>query len=222
MLESLLLLFYPFSEIGRFWISSEIAIRIIDGLVFIYLLAKLGQLKNLFVKSKLQLAKLLFPVVLLFSFLINWSAASLPAGLYLIRTLMYLCLALICRFEAKLNRLFSWILIFILITGLIQYFLYPNLRNLLYLGYDPHTGRLFGLFLDPNVLGLVCVWSCFWFSTKQSSLPQQVNWLSAVLALVCLILTFSRISYLVFLISVFFYFSQGIRMDCISNEYYLY
>src|SRR5258708_8198179 len=34
--------------------------------------------------------------------------------------------------------------------GLVQYLLYPNLRNLYYLGWDEHLYRLFSSFLDPN------------------------------------------------------------------------
>lgn len=42
-------------------------------------------------------------------------------------------------------------------TGIVQYFLYPDLRNLYYLGWDPHFQRLFGTLLDPNFTGIILV-----------------------------------------------------------------
>ncbi len=41
------------------------------------------------------------------------------------------------------------------IFSVVQYFLYPNLRNIAYLGWDPHQFRLFGLFFDTSVSGAV-------------------------------------------------------------------
>lgn len=40
-------------------------------------------------------------------------------------------------------------------AGMLQYFLYPDLRNLYYLGWDPHLYRVFSTLLDPNFTGLV-------------------------------------------------------------------
>ena len=34
-------------------------------------------------------------------------------------------------------------------TMIVQYFLYPNIGNIAYLGWDPHTQRVVGLFLEP-------------------------------------------------------------------------
>jgi len=41
----------------------------------------------------------------------------------------------------------------VVVLGYIQYFLYPNLRNLYYLGWDDHLYRMFSSFLDPNFVG---------------------------------------------------------------------
>lgn len=56
------------------------------------------------------------------------------------------------------------------VLGWMQYFLYPDLRNLYYLGWDPHYKRIFSTFLDPNFFGLimVLVFIVVWIKTKIS------------------------------------------------------
>lgn len=41
------------------------------------------------------------------------------------------------------------------VIGMIQYFFYNNLRNLQYLGWDPHLSRVFGQFLDTSLAGAI-------------------------------------------------------------------
>jgi len=45
----------------------------------------------------------------------------------------------------------------VLIGGYFQYFYYPDLRNLVYLGWDEHLNRMFSSFLDPNYFGIFLV-----------------------------------------------------------------
>lgn len=47
------------------------------------------------------------------------------------------------------------------LIGLIQYQVYPDLRNLLYLGWDPHYYRLFSTLFDPNFAGIIIVLTFF-------------------------------------------------------------
>ncbi|MCR4326442.1 MAG: O-antigen ligase family protein, partial [Candidatus Roizmanbacteria bacterium] len=84
----------------------------------------------------------------------------------------------------------------LLITScLIQYFLYPSLRNLLYAGYDPHMGRMVGPFLDPNLLGLALVWYLIVL------LPGSLLYITPLL-----LFTYSRISILTGIISVGYWY----------------
>lgn len=59
--------------------------------------------------------------------------------------------------EGEHKKIFTYgYFIFVAITigtSVVQYFLYPNLRNLSYLGWDPHFLRLFGVFFDTSVAG---------------------------------------------------------------------
>ncbi len=81
--------------------------------------------------------------------------------------------------------------------GLIQYFWYPYLRNLSYLGWDPHLYRVFSTFLDPNfasIFFVLTLWlgTYLWFQNKQ----RWIVGLGEILVFVALLLTYSRSGYL--------------------------
>lgn len=88
--------------------------------------------------------------------------------------------------------------------GLVQYFLYPDLRNLSYLGWDPHYQRLFSTLFDPNftglLLGLSIILGIGLMRIYKSLRPIIFGiLLTEVWALV---LTYSRSAYLAFLIGL--------------------
>jgi len=82
------------------------------------------------------------------------------------------------------------------ILGLIQFFLYPDLRNLMYLGWDPHYYRVFSTLLDPNFLGIILVFTLllgFGILTKKN---RMVVIAGQLVSFVALLLTYSRSSFL--------------------------
>jgi O-antigen ligase len=86
------------------------------------------------------------------------------------------------------------------IIGWIQYFLYPDLRNLMYLGWDPHYMRIFSTYFDPNYLGLILVLTLISLSTITNSVKK---WIIGCLLVITLAFTYSRSSFLsLFFISV--------------------
>ncbi|PIR08093.1 hypothetical protein COV53_04815 [Candidatus Gottesmanbacteria bacterium CG11_big_fil_rev_8_21_14_0_20_37_11] len=89
--------------------------------------------------------------------------------------------------------------------GWIQYFFYPDLRNLYYLGWDPHFKRIFGSFLDPNYFGLILVLllivNFLYFNSSKA-----LKMVTTTLFVVTLAFTYSRSSYLAFLSSLSYYF----------------
>lgn len=102
------------------------------------------------------------------------------------------------------------------VLGLVQYVLYPDLRNLMYLGWDPHYGRLFSVFFDPNFAGIVITLTLFlgvfvFLRSKQKiflGILQVVNMLA-------LTFTFSRSSVLAFAagaVTLFFLFRKKIAL----------
>lgn len=128
-----------------------------------------------------------------------WSAI---AGLYIVRFLVYASLYwvssnTIFTSEQIVSTLIgSGVLTAIL--GLVQFFLYPDLRNLYYLGWDPHFNRLFSTLLDPNFTGIILTFtafSCIGLITIRKNINAGIALLLTISALV---LTYSRSSYVAF------------------------
>jgi O-antigen ligase len=84
--------------------------------------------------------------------------------------------------------------------GIVQYALYPNLRNLMYLGWDPHEYRIFGTYFDSGFTGLVYVVTIL-LLISQSKKIQVKNWryywyrAGILISYVALALTYSRSAY---------------------------
>ena len=93
--------------------------------------------------------------------------------------------------------------IVLIATGWLQYFLYPDLRNLYYLGWDPHFKRIFALILDPNYLGLLLVFYFLLIHIKGKN--QNRNLILKTLTLITLAFTYSRGSFLALLSSGIYY-----------------
>ena len=77
---------------------------------------------------------------------------------YLLRWLAYTSLYFIIKdFDNKFKKKIGYLMIFsgfvVVLLGFVQYFLYPNLRNLYYLGWDEHFIDCFQAFFDPNFAG---------------------------------------------------------------------
>ncbi|HEY5713727.1 MAG TPA: O-antigen ligase family protein [Candidatus Gracilibacteria bacterium] len=97
-----------------------------------------------------------------------------------------------------------WIIIaIILLIGFLQFFLIPDIGQFSTVGgFDPHTGRFLGTWMDPNfVAGLLAFFVPLmmghWYSSPGYGTWSK-GWLSIliVLSLVALFLTFSRSGYL--------------------------
>ena len=110
----------------------------------------------------------------------------------------------------------KWGKLLLLINGLgvaaisfFQLFLYPNLRNLSYLGWDPHQYRIFSTFLDPNFTGIILVLTLFLGfellrqNKHTNMLLHRFVFLALGLAFIALLFTYSRGSYIAFLFGVF-------------------
>ncbi len=119
---------------------------------------------------------------------------------YLLRVIVYPVL----YFVAKNNKsrdlqLLSFISALLFIAfGLLQYFLLPDLRFLKNLGFDDHLYRLAGTFADPNFAGAILAsLSLVFLSLNQ--------YLLLLVSLLSLALTFSRASYLAFVVGLILY-----------------
>lgn len=97
-----------------------------------------------------------------------------------------------------------------IIAGFIQYFLYPNLRNLYYLGWDDHLNRMFSTFLDPNYAGvffvLVFILLISFLQSAQKRVYKILFVIMIIVTLAGLLLTYSRGSYIMFAVALLTYF----------------
>lgn len=86
--------------------------------------------------------------------------------------------------------------------GLLQYFLLPDLRFLKVLGWDDHYYRLTSTQLDPNFAGLIIIFTFASLKLTALKLNQSLVKLLEILLLLALALTFSRASFLSFLVFI--------------------
>lgn len=164
----LVLLSFPFGELLRIDLGSNIAIRPIDIFAGIGLVSLIG---NILIKRRAPDNFLTIPVGIFFliaflSLVLNIGAYNvnqiLIASLYLLRWISYASVFFILfqqnnNFKKTVKKILILEGSIILAFGYFQYFLYPNLRNLFYLGWDEHNFRMFSVFLDPNFAGVFFV-----------------------------------------------------------------
>jgi O-antigen ligase len=140
----------------------------------------------------------IFFSVLLMSLLIDWTKYNLFQNivgfLYLYRLHLYFVYFFYLHYHIKSNNNFSkivkkgifLIVILTIISTLIQYFFYPDLRNLFYLGWDPHLYRTFGVFFDTSIAA--GIFAIFFLTINKPIIK--------IIYLILIALSFSRSIYL--------------------------
>lgn len=161
------LLFLPLGEVGRYVFPSIGNAPVLINDVLVGITISLWACIKFYRKEKI-VSILLLPVSLflgacILSLLLNSYHYSfsqvITAALYIVRWAMYAGLFFVIgdmdtRYQ---NRILYALLIsgqIIVGIGYIQFFLYPSLGNLYYLGWDEHLYRMFSVFLDPNFAGV--------------------------------------------------------------------
>lgn len=148
---------------------------------------------------KLRTFRLFLPIALftlagVLSFTVNLSSGSL----YLVRWVVYALFYAAVLVSPLSARFWLWWLASMGVAfsaiGLVQFVWYPDLRNLWYLGWDPHYYRVFATLLDPNYVGILLVLTLFLLLY----LFRRFTWLVGMVG-VALLLTYSRSSYLALL-----------------------
>lgn len=140
----------------------------------------------------------LFFLILFISLIVDWNKYSFYENfvgfLYLYRLHLYFLYFFYLHYHIKNNNNFLivikkgifFIAITTIISSLIQYFLYPDLRNLLYQGWDPHLYRTFGVFFDTSISA--AIFGIFFLTINQPIIK--------IFYLVLVALSFSRSTYL--------------------------
>jgi len=210
-------IFLSFGQIGR--------LSLVDRPVNIYLyeITVILLIVFFFFKYKFKLAVVylrkfnsifIFFSALLLSWLLNMGNYHLSETfigfLYFLRVMVYFLFFIYLQIYLKQNKnkiiLLNGVDIFILITvvfSLIQYFLYPDLRNLFYLGWDPHLYRLFGLFFDTSISGAIFGLIFLYISFGRPQMNKYQRWAILLIYFIFIALTFSRSLYLAFFITLF-------------------
>ncbi len=126
------------------------------------------------------------------------------SSLYLLRWVLYSSLYVISLQKFITSRQWLtwtyWSGVCVAVLGFVQYVYYKDLRNVLYLGWDPHYYRIFSTFLDPNFLSLFLVLTLFlgmYFLNEKSRWPYMVG---QFVTLGALFLTYSRSGYVALLV----------------------
>ena len=159
----ILLLLFPLGQIARLEFQNGVAVTLNDIAVGVVVLVFLfaNRSKQRFKKS-LTIPINIFAVIGLVSLVVNIRVLNISefivSLLYGIRWILYAGIFfVVSEFDPKFKKIITKVMIFIgslvVIGGYLQYFLYPNLRNLYYLGWDEHLYRMFSSFLDPNFAG---------------------------------------------------------------------
>lgn len=159
---------FPLGEVFRITFGNGVALTALDiGLVLLLCLwISQNWLQLINLKLQFQKTLLIFIAACILSLVLN--ALLLPlneiliASLYLIRWVLYASLYLmVVTGRPELKKKIRGIMLvsggLVLLVGYVQFFFYPALRNLLYLGWDEHYYRMFGSFFDPNFLGAFLV-----------------------------------------------------------------
>lgn len=143
--------------------------------------------------------------------------------LYTVRFTSYilLCWLLLSKSLPFLKQDISQILLLsgvsLAILGLLQFIFFPNLQLLTILGWDPHYYRTVSTFLDPNFTGAFFVLTLLLICQKKSFI-RKFRCSILILVFLALLTTFSRSSYLMFLISFITYslIKKSIKLFTIS------
>ncbi len=216
----------PTGEVLRVEVTKEMGINLID--IFISITGLYGVFYVLKNRIKLlKYEKYFFGFIILcfvFLFINSKSLSSyqlLISFLYPLRFLLLFMIFSLIRiqkseFKKILGKILTFAGLMIVLAGIVQYFLYPALRNQLYLGWDEHLYRLFSTFLDPNFTAVFIALFLFFILEKlRNSNTGEGKYLFAlifVVSFISLILTYSRGAILAFAItSLLYLFSHSYK-----------
>lgn len=101
-------------------------------------------------------------------------------------------------FYKVVKRGFYLIAILTIFSTLVQYFFYPDLRNLIYQGWDPHLYRTFGVFFDTSIAA--AIFGLFFLMVDQPIIK--------IFYLILVALSFSRSVYIGLFITLVYLFIQ--------------
>ncbi len=202
---------FPLGQLLKYKIFNltDIVVGIICLVFFFYKKRNLTPIPNYFKN---------FFVVLLFSLVFSTiffpPEVVLRGSLYALRFFSYVIFSQVIwmRFSGTLKKkkliLGSLLVvgIFVAILGWLQYFIYPDLRELKDLGWDDHYFRLASTFLDPAFTGIILVLTEILVLVKTAGKKSLTNILLNIFLITTIAFTYSRSSYIALLGSILIVF----------------
>ena len=178
-------------------------------LLFYFLKLKFTPLKKLFDSQQWIFWGFIYLLISFFVKFFDYSLfENIVSFLYLLRLFFYFLFFTYLYFyyqKKEKKDLVLGFLIFSFLTiifSFVQFFLYPNLRNLAYLGWDVHQNRVFGVFFDTSVAASIYgLFFLFWLNYKNTG----YFWLLPPLFLL-LYFTYSRFVIFSFFLTLFLFF----------------
>lgn len=202
-----LLFSFTFGNLYKFSIfSPDIRISILDITVSVITIFSLPLKVSKF--KSLVFPIMLFSLISSLSLVIFGSRygfqALLVGSLYWVRWIIYSLFFVSIAQSIKLENI-KYILYSLIIgmtlLGLLQYIFFPDVRHLQIAGWDPHYYRIVGTFLDPGFTGILLVLALVFLTLKPLS-AKALNLTLWTFTYLALALTYSRSSYLAFLVSM--------------------
>ena len=205
----------PFGQLLQYPVAPSVQVYAIDAVIF--LLAIVWTVHRL-VEKKPPTTPPLAPFVVLFTgigiisllfSLFRFNLTEVGIGsLYLLRWISYASLYFVAYEYNDKQKLLKALMaagVVSALFGLFQYFLYPNLRNLMYLGWDPHEYRIFGTFFDSGFAGIIYVLTLILivYFYLQNNINKTLLISAGLITYLALALTYARSSYLAFLTAFF-------------------
>ncbi len=205
-----LLALYPFGQIVRLSFNvfgQDLVVQPVDIIAGLILLLVLFSKVN---KPKIIVFRAFFVSLLYsFAFSIVFFKVSrlLPGALYFLRLVAYY-FVFVLAWNLSKNRkglkelLLKALLLEAIIVGIFgwyQYFRYPDLTSLKFLGWDDHLFRLVSTFLDPGFTGIILVLGFVIALAKLLREKKKIFFASAVFLLITTAFTYARAAYLALL-----------------------
>ena len=209
------LVIFPFGQLGRIELTSNIIVHAVDlvaGLIGLFWVVRFTRRRLARLKvPKLGRPFLSFLAVAAFTLLLGAIRVvpneALAGFFYLLRFTAYVLLYFAVRDVVARKKELKHTLVnalltvgsFVAVFGWIQYLAFPSLVPLSEYGWDPHYFRLVGTFLDSGFTGiLLALFTLLIFTKIWSGGAKAGDWALLFLGISSLALTYSRASYLAF------------------------
>ena len=223
---ALFIIFFPIAEIGRIQFSNGVSFSINDILLLSLIAAwSFNKFKNHKINKRksyhLKKPILLFTAICILSLLLNFRGLGLEKSfvsfLYLLRFVLYFSIYfIVIDLNPRIKKLIPHLLLIsgslVVLLGYIQYYFYPSLRNLFYLGWDEHLYRMFSSFFDPNFAGaffvlffFLCLYQIEQFHQNKMRISFLMAIIVSIFTVVAIYLTYSRSALVMLTVAVVSY-----------------